>query len=55
MNSFKPEKLKKSKSWRPFWIYQLEPVYCKEQQKKSPNQETGLGHRGPLEAMILND
>ena len=37
----------------------LEPVCCKEW-KKSPNQETGLGNRGPLEALndtklILND
>ena len=30
----------------------LEPVCCKKRQK-SPNQETGLGNRGPLE--ILND
>ena len=36
--------------------YLLEPVCCKKQQKKSPNQETGLGYKGdkgPLEA--LND
>jgi hypothetical protein len=33
-------------------VVQLEPVCCKNRQK-SPNQETGLGHRGPLEA--LND
>ena len=37
----------------------LELVCCKKQQK-SPNQETGLENRGPLEAlnntkMILND
>ena len=25
MNSFKPEKLKKSKSWEQFWIYQVLP------------------------------
>ena len=31
----------------------LEPVCCKKGQK-SPNQETGLGNRGPLEAMISN-
>ena len=38
--------------------YLLEPVCCKKQQK-SPNQETGLGNRGSLEAndtkLILND
>ena len=37
----------------------LEPVCCKKRQK-SPNQETGLGNRGTLEALndtkvILND
>ena len=37
----------------------LEPVCCKKRQK-SPNQETGLGNRRPLEALndaklILND
>ena len=29
----------------------LEPICCKNS-KKSPNQETGLGIRGPLEALI---
>ena len=29
----------------------LEPVCCKKRQK-SPNQETGLGNRGTLEALI---
>ena len=38
----------------------LEPVCSKKWQKKGPNQETGLGNRGPLEALndtklILND
>ena len=38
----------------------LEPVFCKKQQKESPNQKTGLGNREPLEALIdtkliLND
>ena len=37
----------------------LKPVCCKKRQK-TPNQETGLGNRGPLEALngtklILND
>ena len=38
----------------------LELSCCKKQQKKSPNQETGVGNRGLLEALndtklILND
>ena len=38
----------------------LEPVCCQKLQKKSPNQETSLGNREPLEALIdtkliLND
>ena len=38
----------------------IEPVCCKKQQKKRPNQETGLENRGTLEALndtilILND
>ena len=28
----------------------IEPVCCKKRQK-SPNEETGLGNRGPLEAL----
>ena len=39
---------------------QLELVCCKKWQKKCPNQETGLGNMGRLEALIdtkliLND
>ena len=34
-------------------LRQLEPSCCKNLQKKSPNQETGLENRGRL--MVLND
>jgi hypothetical protein len=33
--------------------HKIEPCCCKKQQKKSPNQETGLGSRGRLN--VLND
>ena len=44
---------------RQIYTKGLEPVCCKKRQK-SPNQETDLGSRGPLEALIgakliLND